>query len=264
VRLRFASGIGRVAASFVPRERAAARHTLSIVTGMTGGRLAALTARLFAEYAMCFSDLIAGARYGADGRLANVRALTGAAHLQSLRAGVVSVTAHVGNWDMACRLLARESARPTHIVVAPEEVPALERWVRRDGNGARFVPRTKPTIAITLMGALRRGEAVGMQGDRALGTAGDVAVEFFGRPAPFPVGPFRLAAATGVPLVPAFCTLGAGGGYDVEVHAPLVIPRGSEQDALRVWVAHLERLVRARPTQWFNFFDIWNPFEVRR
>lgn len=237
---------------------------LAIVTGATGTRLDGLTTRLFAEYAMCFSDLISGARYGVDGRLAHVRAFTGAEHLRTLPSGVVSVTAHLGNWDIACRSLAHESARPTHIVVAPEEVPALERWVRPDGNGVRFVPRTRPTIAIALMAALRRGEAVGMQGDRALGTDGDVVVDFFGRPAAFPVGPFRLAAAARVPLVPAFCTMGAGGAYDVEVHAPLVIPRGSEQDALRVWVAHLERLVRARPTQWFNFFDIWNPFDATR
>jgi predicted LPLAT superfamily acyltransferase len=41
---------------------------------------------------------------------------------------------------------------------------------------------------------------------------------------------------------------------------PLTIVRGGEEDALRVWVAMLERLVAQKPTQWFNFFDFWNPF----
>ena len=37
------------------------------------------------------------------------------------------------------------------------------------------------------------------------------------------------------------------------------VPRGGEEEAARAWVAVLEDLVRERPTQWFNFFDIWNP-----
>jgi lauroyl/myristoyl acyltransferase len=264
LRLRLAAGVGRVAQSFMPRERAAVARVLARATDASGPALGALTRELFGEFAMCFSDLVAGARYGPDGRLAHVGRVTGREHLAVMSTAVVSVTAHVGNWDVAGRMLAGATAHPTHIVVAPEEVPVLERWLRRDGRGVGFVPRGAPTLALSLMQALRRGETVGMQGDRALGNDGDVPVPFLGRPAPFPVGPFRLAAATGAPVVPAFCTMGARGDYDVEVHAPLVIPRGSEQDALRVWVSDLERLVRRRPTQWFNFFDIWAPFDGQR
>ena len=35
--------------------------------------------------------------------------------------------------------------------------------------------------------------------------------------------------------------------------------RGEEERAARAWVALLESVVREHPTQWFNFFDIWNP-----
>jgi predicted LPLAT superfamily acyltransferase len=37
--------------------------------------------------------------------------------------------------------------------------------------------------------------------------------------------------------------------------------RGEEETAARTWVAALEAIVRAYPTQWFNFFDIWEPFD---
>jgi lauroyl/myristoyl acyltransferase len=159
-------------------------------------------------------------------------------------------------------LLARNTARPTHVVVAVEEARALEAWLRRDGDGVRFVPRSDPTISLGLMAALRRGEAVALQGDRALGNRGDIHVPFFGRPAPFPVGPFHLASATTAPIVPAFCTLDADRRYTVTVLKPLVVTRGGEEEALRAWVSILEEVVRARPTQWFNFFDIWNPFDA--
>ena len=84
-------------------------------------------------------------------------------------------------------------------------------------------------------------------------------IPFFGRPAPFPVGPFHLARAAGVPVLPAFCTLDGDGRYALRVLPPMTITRGSEEEALAAWVGTLEQLVAEKPTQWFNFFDVWNP-----
>jgi len=259
-RLALAGRVGRMVSRLLPAERAAIRKTLGIVTGATDRRLQELTSEVFAEFARCFSDLVSSSRHPPPTLLGRVGARSGTEHLDRLEGAVISLTAHVGNWDLAGRLLARRSARPTHVVVEVEEAPSLERWLRRDADGIRFVPRSQPTISLALMAALRRGEAVALQGDRALGNRGDVWVPFFGCPAPFPVGPFRLARAANVPVLPAFCTLDADQRYAVRLLEPLVVASGGEEDALRAWVAILERIVRERPTQWFNFFDIWNPF----
>jgi len=259
MRLGLARRVGHLALSFLPAERAVVRKTLGVMTGATGRRLDQLTTEVFSEFAMCFSDLSSASRRPV--RLpAYVGAIQGREHLNGREGPVVSLTAHVGNWELAGRLLARHSARTTHIVVAVEEARALERWLRRDGSGLRFVARSHPTVSLTLIAALRRGDAVALQGDRALGTRGDVPVPFFGQPAPFPVGPFHLARAAGVPVVPAFCTLDTDGRYALRVLPPMSIAHGGEEDALRVWVRELERIVAEKPTQWFNFFDIWNPF----
>jgi Kdo2-lipid IVA lauroyltransferase/acyltransferase len=260
LRLGLARQLGRLAPRFLPAEREAVGKTLELVTGASGARLEKLTARVFSDFAMCFSDLVSTNRQPAARLLAYVGSVAGAEQVRGLSGGIVSVTAHVGNWDMAGRLLARSSARRTHVVVAPEEAPELERWVRRDGDGMRFVPRTHPGIGAELLGALRRGEAVALQGDRALGTRGDVPIPFFGRPAPFPLGPFLLAGAARVPVVPAFCVLDRRYRYAVQIAAPIVVGRGEEKDAARAWVALLEGVVREHPTQWFNFFDVWRPF----
>jgi len=84
-------------------------------------------------------------------------------------------------------------------------------------------------------------------------------ISFFGRPAPFPMGPFLLASAVGVPLVPAFCLLTADYRYLVKVVEPFTVHRGDEEKAAQAWGSLLEDIVREHPTQWFNFFDIWNP-----
>jgi lauroyl/myristoyl acyltransferase len=258
-RLGLARRIAHLALSFLPGERAVVRKTLGVMTGATGRRLDELTVEVFGEFAMCFSDLVSASRRPA--RLGSyVGAMWGVERLQSLDGSVVSLTAHIGNWELAGRILAQRSAGTTHLVVAVEEARVLERWLRRDGNGVHFVPRSHPTVSLALMAALRRGESVALQGDRALGTRGDVSVPFFGHPAPFPIGPFQLARAAAVPLVPAFCTLDGNGRYALRVLEPLTIVRGGEEDALRAWVSMLEGLVAQKPTQWFNFFDIWNPF----
>jgi lauroyl/myristoyl acyltransferase len=259
-RLRLARGIGAAAARFLPVERAAVRATLARVIGASGPRLEALTADVFRDFAVCFSDLLSTNRRPVTELRAYVASVSPDDPIPTLTGGFISMTAHVGNWEMAGRLLAGKAARRTHVVVAAEDVPNLERWVRRDGDGVRFVPRTHPRIGVELLAALRRGEVVALQGDRALGSRGDVEIPFFGRPAPFPLGPFLLARAAGVPVVPAFCMLDGDDRYAVRIAAPIAVVRGAEEDAARAWVALLESVVREHPTQWFNFFDLWDPW----
>jgi lauroyl/myristoyl acyltransferase len=259
-RLGLARRLGRLAPRLLPAERTAVRSTLARVTGASGQRLDELTVQLFGEFAMCFGDLVSTNREPRARLMAHLGGIRGAERFGTLEHGVISLTAHVGNWELAGRLLAGRTARPTRVVVTEDEARELERWVRRNGDGIRFVPRSRPTVSVEPIAVLRRGEIVAMQGDRGLGSRGDVAVPFFGTPAPFPLGPFLLARAARVPVVPAFCLLELDFRYAVTVAEPLEVAPGREVEALRTWVALLEAVVRDRPTQWFNFFDIWNPW----
>jgi lauroyl/myristoyl acyltransferase len=262
-RLALAGGLGALAARWFPVERAAARRAIARFTGAEGAALDALTRALFRTFAMCFSDLVSTNRRAAGWLAARmVGRRIGTEWLDALEGGAISLSAHVGSWELAGRLLAQRRGRPTHVVVSQDEAPELGPWVRRDGDGVRFVPRARPTVSLELVAALRRGEVVALQGDRALGNAGDVVVPFFGAPARFPVGPFRLARATGVPIVPAFCLLDVDHRYQVLVQPPLRVEPGGEEAALARWVAGLEEVVRLHPTQWFNFFDVWESPEA--
>ena len=200
LRLGLARRVGRLALSFLPAERAATRKTLEVMTGATGRRLDELTAEVFGEFAMCLQRPGLGEPRAGPHRLVRVGVIT--RRRASAGGSTARDLAHGPRRQLGpgrSRCSPSNSARTTHVVVAVEEAQALERWLRRDGDGVRFVPRSASTVSLGLVAALRRGEAVALQGDRALGNRGDVLVPFFGRPAPFPVGPFRLARASGAP-----------------------------------------------------------------
>src|SRR6185437_2342994 len=149
LRLAVARQVGRLAPSLMPGERAAIETSMARFTGATGPQLEKLTLRVFTDFAMCFSDLVSTNRQPTTLRSPHLGHVEGIERLTTtLSGGLISLTAHVGNWELA----------------------ELERWVRRDGEGVRFVSRARPTVSLELLAALRRGEVVGVQGDRALGT----------------------------------------------------------------------------------------------
>jgi KDO2-lipid IV(A) lauroyltransferase len=216
----------------------------------------------FANFGAFFADLLTlNRRPGADLR-DYVASAEGEHHLDAAIAagrGVVLLTAHLGNWEFAGRLLSSRGGRPAHVVLSAEQDAALERYLRLDSPQLRFVTRHHATSTLGLLAALRRAELVAMQADRPSGGRGDAIVPFFGEPAAFPLGPFVLARAAGAAVIPAFCAMAPGGRYRLEIDPPIWVKPGEEQAGLVTVVAALERVIRAYPTQWFNFFDAWSP-----
>lgn len=260
-RLALARAVASRASTWFPAERARVRANLARVRPRASApELERLVDDVFRHFAACFTDLISTNRREArPERL--VGRIEGDEHLLAANAerrGLVLVTAHLGNSELGGRLLATRLARPTHVVVAAEADPGVERFLRGGPAPVRFVRRGDPMAALPLVAALRRREIVALQGDRALGTRGDVMVEFFGEPAPFPVGPFLLARAAGAPVVPAFCLLERDRRYTVAMARPIHVTAGDEAAALAEWVGVLEAMVRRAPEQWFNFFDVWS------
>jgi len=258
-RLAIARGLAAVARFGV--ERAAVRANLArVVPGADDRELAALVRAVFAHFAMCFADLVSTNRV--EPRPSRLLAgVEGLEHFESAAAdgrGVVLLTAHLGNWELGGRLVALSHGTPTWVVVEEERDARVGRFLRAGPAPVRFVTRGHPAVSVGLLAALRRRELVALQGDRALGTRGDVRVAFFGEAAPFPLGPFLLARAAGAPLVPAFCVLGPDRRYRVTLGPAIRVAPREEPEALTAWVGVLEAMVARHPEQWFNFYDVWS------
>jgi lauroyl/myristoyl acyltransferase len=256
-----ARALARAALGLLPEERESVRRNLRRVRPEAdGATLDAAVAATFRNFALCFSDLLTLNREPGPTLRRHVKEVRGEEHLARARApgrGLIVATAHLGNWELGGRLLASRCGRPTHVVLSAEADPSVAALLRRDADGLRFVTREVPTASLGLLTALRRDEVVAVQGDRATGRRSDVRLPFFGRLAPFPIGPFRLARASGAPVLPAFCVLGEDARYHVSLEPPIWVGAGEEEAGLGRLVAVMERYVSAYPDQWFNFYDVW-------
>ena len=256
-----AAGLARFALRCLPAERESVRRNLRRALPQADARrLEAAVSGLFRNFARCFADLLTINRGPTASLSRYVREVRGKEHLAAASAaerGLIVATAHLGNWELGGRLLNRARGRAIHVVLSEEEDPAVQALLRRNAEGVHFVTREAPTTSLALLAALRRNEIVAVQGDRGVGGRADQLAPFFGAPAPFPIGPFFLARASGAPVLPAFCLLEEDATYRVCLEPPIWVRPGGEEAGLRKLVAVIERYVSAYPEQWFNFYDVW-------
>ena len=126
-----------------------------------------------------------------------------------------------------------------------------------------------PDTAMQLKEKIDQGQWVAIVGDRIAVTpqrGNDCRViwsPFMGAPAPFPQGPFILAALLRCPVILIFALRQA---EQLHIYCepfadPLLLPRNDRQQALQQTVdryaARLEHYALRSPLDWFNFFDFW-------
>jgi predicted LPLAT superfamily acyltransferase len=111
---------------------------------------------------------------------------------------------------------------------------------------------------------LDAGYAVGMLADRSLSNDATVDCQFLGESAPFPLGPWRMAAMLRRPVF--FMTGLYLGGNRYQLHfeplADFSHTRREEREAaihaaMQHYADRLSYFCRQAPYNWFNFFDFW-------
>ena len=177
--------------------------------------------------------------------------------------GLIVWTAHLGNWELASRLLELHGRRVNVARVVETGNPS--EMMLRDlmaNERLRVVQLNDDRLAtLELLAALRAGEIVAMQGDRTAGPA-RASAPFFGGTADFPLGPFVLSQVSGAPLLPGVVVREGWLRYRVIVGEP-ILPKSSGEggvglhEALGHAVKFLEDNVRAYYNQWLNFYDFW-------
>jgi KDO2-lipid IV(A) lauroyltransferase len=181
--------------------------------------------------------------------------------------GAILVSPHLGNWELGGLGLADLGYKVNVLTFREpdEKVNELRERIRRErGIGFIYVDRhdTSPLAIIEAVNALRRNEVLALLGERD-GSSNTIQLDFFGRPADFPVGAAFLSMASGAPVIPVFVPL-ENGKYSTLMEDAIYFKggHGRHTEAIREGmerlVAIFERYIRRYPDQWYNFFDFWH------
>lgn len=181
----------------------------------------------------------------------------------ALNKGVIFVSAHFGSLELGVVAMALLGHKVMAVAdtLKPEK---LMNWVvaSRTRFGVTMVPVEKTLLK--LFKALRQGQLVALVVDVGGNSHQAISVDFFGRPAPFPIGAAALARWTGAPILPGYVLRLPDRRFQA-VALPPILPRktaDAEDDirAITQAVANaLESFIRAHPEQWYMFRPMWPP-----
>jgi lauroyl/myristoyl acyltransferase len=183
--------------------------------------------------------------------------------------GVLVISGHIGNWDMAAATMVGfgitlNAVSETH---EPKKMDDLVNGTR-ERAGMKII-RLDTSSLKQMFTALKRNEAVTILFDKPEPENG-VPVQFFGETAYVPAGPAAIALKTGASIIAGYCVR----RKDDKTFLGVVEPPIEYQDLLtgdkvrdiqiitQEIVSTMERVIRRYPDQWYMFREMWPRTEM--
>ena len=184
------------------------------------------------------------------------------AEADALGRGLLVLSAHLGNWEVAARPVGLYRG-PFHVVVRPFNNPLVYHYMERERE--RFGERqiAKRGAAKQLFRVLREGGKAGVVMDQRVRPGQGIVLPFLGHPALVTPLPASVALRTGAPAVSIVAWPEPGGRYRVELGEPILPATDGERgdDAVAAlttrYLAALETDIRRRPEQWLWMHRRW-------
>ncbi len=251
--------------------KAVENYAIVLADDITAPRVRLMARRSFRNYAKSLFDFFRQASVDPDLFEADA-VIDGFEHVDAALAqgrGVVVVSPHFGNWDLAGGLVAARGYRFAALADAfsPPEVDALVRTMR-ERLGMGVIPLDSGSLR-RILTLLRRNQVVAFVGDRPQ-REGGTPVTFFGAEAWLPGGPARFALRSGAPLIFGYVGRRPGdytyfGAFEPPIRYE---PTGDEmvdvQALTQAWATRLEILLRQYPDQWYMFRQMWPEASAER
>ncbi|HKF42771.1 MAG TPA: lysophospholipid acyltransferase family protein [Thermoanaerobaculia bacterium] len=254
-----------LAVTFMRRTQEGIRENYRLAIDASRDDAASLTRRLFFEYGRAVIDTWRMRSEAFTPRITTFE--EDARRLAEVRQngrGFLLVTGHVGNWEMGAVTLKAHGL--TAAVVGQPELDANVQEMRlklRTRLGVESIDiGSSMATAFKVRAAVDGGRAVALLVDRAY-PEDQVIVPYFDRPTPFLRSPALLARFCSCPILPGFFLRAPDGSYFNIWGEPICADSSlsPDQDARRIMTRVAEDLagvIRAHPTQWFNFYRFWN------
>ena len=176
--------------------------------------------------------------------------------------GVILISAHIGNWEMAHQSISCYLQKSLVLVARELQSKAFDQWIlklrARFGNTIIYKEGALPDMTRTL----RQGKVLGLLIDQETKRSEGVDVTFFDRTVSATPSAALLAIRCKSPVLPVFCIREADSRLTLVVEPPLTMQRtgGLRADLktnTQIMTSAIERAVRAYPEQWFWFHKRW-------
>ena len=176
--------------------------------------------------------------------------------------GVIMISAHLGNWEMAHIFVSCYLRKPLVLVARRIQSKTLDRWIHRLRSNSGNIILNKKRALPKMARALRQGRVLGLLIDQETKHSEGVEVTFFARTATATPAAALLARRYDSLVLPAFCIREADARLTLVVEPPLTLKRTDDLRAdlkanTQIMSSAIEKAVEAYPEQWFWFHKRW-------
>ena len=176
--------------------------------------------------------------------------------------GFVTVSAHIGNYEISGYMLQSDTKRLNALVYSSEtEIVTENRTKLMGGNNIRLIPvRDDMSHIFEVSTALQNGDIISSVVDRINGSGKSLECHFLNGVADFPIA---LAASFEVEVLAVFTLKVAANKYKTIIRRidtateTSLSKRQKIEKMTHCYISHIEDILHQYPEQWFNFYEFW-------
>lgn len=179
--------------------------------------------------------------------------------IQRAGRGGILLSAHIGNWETAGNMLKERVSSVINVIMLEAEVENIKKYMDKSTGGSLFniIPiKNDLSHIFKINNALEKNELIAMHADRYVEGMRYLEIDFLGRPAKFPLGPFIIAARFNAPVSFVYAIKASGKHYALSATLP-VNRKMKPEEIATLYVSELEKKVKANPEQWFNYYNFY-------
>lgn len=185
--------------------------------------------------------------------------------------GLLLIGAHLGSFEVLRAIGRQHPELNISILMYQENARKINAVLEAINPAAssNIIPLGQMDSMLEAQQRLEQGHLIGMLADRSLGGDPTQQQPFLDKPAPFPLGPFRVAALLKRPVLFMTGLYMGGNRYDIyfeELADFTGLERSARDTAITAaqtaYAAKLTHFCRLAPYNWFNFFDFWTKQKV--
>ncbi len=175
--------------------------------------------------------------------------------------GLISMTAHIGNWELLAGIFGLKGYKGA-VLARKIYYEPYNKWIVGLRAAMKVPTLYRDDSSREILKRLAAGEIIGLLPDQDIDSLKGTFVPFFGMPAYTSVAPARIALSTGAPMLPNFLIREGVSRYKLVVGEVIRPEAGLDREAAvqrmtENWMEQFEKVIRTYPGQWAWMHNRW-------